>query len=495
MLGEGLLRALMEDPHGHWGQIGEFREIREDGGAIGFDLLRQMARVPIVSAIIETRVNQVGEFAHRQVNLTEPGFQLVLRETKRSPTFEEKKEIDRLNDWVDHCGYWQWMDQQPKHRAIRKRINFENFTKAIVRDSLRFDQACWEIVPNRLGKPLCWQAVDASTIRLNKDASGYVQVVQGIPEQRFTPEQMHFGVRRPRTDLMALAYGFPELEELLEIITAYLWGFQYNQAYFRQGAATKGILVVNGSMNPEQLQSFRRDWYAMVSGVGAAHRTPIVNPMGKDTRVDWISLQRGNQDMEFREWMNWLLKIACALYQIDPAEVGFQFGNEGQTSALNPGNPESRLVSGRDKGLRPLMRSYATWMNQSLIWPQNSDFELKFCGLRDDRAEEQVSFDKERASAYMMVDEIRAEHDLAPLADGLGRLILHPNFAQWMQVLAMNGIVDLKKWALPAEAGASEYAKQYEGARLEALYEDAKNLRGQVEKEAERYRNAYAAAA
>ena len=57
--------------------------------------------------------------------------------------------------------------------------------------------------------------------------------------------------------------------------------------------------------------------------------------------------------MEFTEWIKFLLVIACAVYRMDPSELGFQFqdaarifGQEGQ---------KERLDHSKQKGLTPLV--------------------------------------------------------------------------------------------------------------------------------------------
>ncbi len=65
----------------------------------------------------------------------------------------------------------------------------------------------------------------------------------------------------------------------------------------------------------------------MLAGVGNAWKTPILNA---DDGVEWVSMQSNNRDMEYNEWMNFLLKLACAMFLMDPAEVNFKFGSESE---------------------------------------------------------------------------------------------------------------------------------------------------------------------
>jgi hypothetical protein len=284
--------------------------------------------------------------------------------------------------------------------------------------------------------------VDASTIRINEDASGYVQVLEGMRVvAEFAPEEMLFGVRRPRTDIEALGYGYPEILDLIEIITAFLWGFQYNAAYFRQGINAKGFLFVRGSMNQQQLNEFKRDLQTMATGVGQAHRVPILNPTGADAQVQWVSLGQQQRDMEYREWMNWLMKVTCALFLIDPMEIGFHFGAEGQRGSVYQASPEARVTLSKDKGLRPLLRSIETWINHWIVERINPDFELRFTGIGDYQEDERARFDQMRAQTYMMIDEVRSEHGLPPLPNNMGQVVANPSLTNALQLGIMLGLV------------------------------------------------------
>ena len=62
-------------------------------GAFDFSMLRRLSRVPPVAAIIQTRLNQLAQFARPQATEYQPGFRVKLRETKRSPSKIEQKEL------------------------------------------------------------------------------------------------------------------------------------------------------------------------------------------------------------------------------------------------------------------------------------------------------------------------------------------------------------------------------------------------------------------
>jgi len=194
-----------------------------------------------------------------------------------------------------------------------------------------------------------------------------------------------------------------------------------------QGSVAKGML--NLPKVPDQkLRIFSRQWHMVISGVMNAWRTPITN--FEDAK--WIDLQKSNRDMEWAEFINFLIKLFCGICQIDPQELNFQYGNVGQTQALSSGAPaEEKVKASKDRGLRPLLRSIAYWINRWLIWRINPKYKLVFMGLDPREGETVVNIEQKQVSYLKTVNELRAENDLKPLPPDEGDLILNPS---WIQV-------------------------------------------------------------
>ena len=127
--------------------------------------------------------------------------------------------------------------------------------------------------------------------------------------------------------------------------------------------------------------------------------------------------------------MNYLIKLACALFQIDPAEIGFVYGAEGHSRSMNGESPESRITASRDKGLRPLLRSLEQWINRWIVSQVSDDLELAFVGFDAASEETKLKSDVQRVQYFMTINEIRAEYGLEPLERG-GDMILNPSYIQ-----------------------------------------------------------------
>jgi len=420
-------QSLFWDPYAVIDALG----YKERPSPMTYATLRAMVwRMPIIQAIVQTRVAQVTAFATPQVDKYSMGFRVVQRDRKAKPSPETEARSQQIERWLMATG----TTEHPEARD-----DFETFLAKLVRDSLTFDQIAFEIVPSRSGAPAEFYAVDASTVRIadttklyldpeDQDIIRYVQVYDGLVVAEYTSSQLCFGVRNPSSDIRLQGYGQSELEMLVSTITALLWAWDYNQRFFSQGAGVKGIINFQGTVPEKQLRAFRRHWYSMVAGTENAFRTPIMNAEG----LQWVNLQQSNRDMEFNAWMDFLIKVASSIYQIDPMEVNFKYGNEGQKAMFESGN-QGKLTASKDKGLKPLLRFLQRRISSHIVTRLDPDFEFEFVGLETSTPSEQATLNAQLVKSTRTIDELRALEDLAPLPNGMGDLILDPVFFQHMQ--------------------------------------------------------------
>jgi len=315
---------------------------------------------------------------------------------------------------------------------------------------------CFEVVPDGMGLPYEFWAVDAATIRIAADdryvgvntsyhdrmgfkptvpgrfanlyegreygqpLSGnrpiaYVQVINGQIENVYSSSELSFGVRNPRTDIYIQGYGFGELEQLITIVTAHLYAEEYNRKFFSQGTAPKGILNLKGdNYTPEQLEGFRRQWLAQVSGVENSWKTPILQSEG----LEWVDLAKTNQEMEFGKWIEYLIKITCGVYLIDPAEINFEIHGGQQQTPLFEASQEWKLKASRDRGLKPILRFIAKLINKHVIDKIDDHFTFEFVGLDELSENEKHEMLVEQISSYMSLNEGRQTVSLPPLPGG-----------------------------------------------------------------------------
>lgn len=432
------MKAWNENPL----RLAEAANYKDKPSSLSYNILYQMSvKNSVVSAVLNTRINQVSTFTKPARFSTDGvGFQIRLRDPKAVPTSEQQEVITALELFLENCGFTDASD----------RDDFDTFIRKLVRDSLTYDQMCFEIIPDRKGKPSEIVAVDAATIRAasenyTPEASWsveapkkgeevkWVQVVDGSVVSWFTAKELAFGVRNPRTNINMQPYGFSELEMLIQQITSHLYAEEYNAKYFSQGGTTKGIINIksdpNGIGNKEQLESFKRQWRAQVNGMSGAWKTPVLQvPNG----IEYISVNQSNRDMEYSQWVNYLINIVCAVYQIDPAEVNFSNnGGAAAQSSVFESSQEQKLKNSKDKGLKPLLRFIESIINKFVVSKFSQEYVFVFTGLDEKSESEKADLDTKQVKTWRTINEIRKEHGEKPLENG--DVILDPSYLNYIQ--------------------------------------------------------------
>ena len=470
--------------------------------SVTYDTLKRISQqLSIISAIINTRSAQVAQFAQPYRWTKSLGFIIRHKDPDHSTTPAELAFIKELEQFILNCGR---SEKNPYSRV--ERDDFETFLRKIVRDTLTYDQCTFETIPDRIGLPFEFYATDASTIRFASDdryvgvnssytqregfvpsvparftglyegreygtstADGqrvqYVQIINGQIENIFGRNDLAFGVRNPRTDIYIQGYGYGELEQLITIVTAHLNAEEYNRKFFTQGSAPKGLLNMKGdNWTPEQLEAFRRHWMAQVSGVENSWKTPILQSEG----IEWIDLNKSNSEMEFGKWMEYLIKIACGVFLIDPAELNFDMHGGVQQTPLFESSQEWKLKASRDRGLKPLLRFIAKLLNKHLIDQIDDHFTLEFVGLDEMSEQEKHEMLVEQISSYMTLNEARRSLDLPDLPGG--DVPMNPVYMQALEAQGLSAGGDDKDGfegqdqpsaATPPQNGEPQYTEHF----------------------------------
>lgn len=427
-------KAYFVDPYEFQSSFG-YKDRRTN---LSYGMLKGMARTPIINAIIRTRITQVTAFAEPQKDEFSVGYKI--RKKKQpgvpdsdKPTKQESAEIDQLVKFIENCG----------RADVWGTDDFDTFIRKILRDSLVWDQMGFEVVPDKSGVPVAFYAVDGHTLRVAEDydaprynemehekkppkVRGYypshVQIFNDKVISEFYPWEMCFGVRNPSSSIYNFGYGVSELEELVSVVTALLWGEEYNRGFFKQGSAPKGIIKVAGNFGEARLAEFRQQWNATMRGVSNAWKTPVLEA----DKVDWIDLQQSNKDMEFSNWIEFLIKVTCAIFTIDPAEVNFPLQGGANENPMFEGNNEKRLKHSQDKGLYPLLKFLQKRINKWIIERISDKYEFVFVGMDAMSPTETADYEEKLLRTRKTFNEIRRLHGDEDVEDGdmIGNSIL-----------------------------------------------------------------------
>lgn len=400
----------------------------------------------------------------------EVGWELERRARQRLEEMIKEKRT-YVEQFVLNCGV---LEQRP-FKTLK--WNFDSCLRAWVRDTYTYDLISTEVVPNKMNQPHHFFPADSSTIKfaapslkkyktfpgaqanldflypekevealdkkdalelddekLDQNLYKFVQVVRGRIERAYTGDEMKVGIRNMTTDIYNNGYGIAELELLVSLVSSHLNTEYYNKSYFTQGFSAKGILHLQAPIPRRKLETIRQQWHHMIRGSRNSFQTPIFAGMDK---IEWIPLTQNHSDIEFSGWMNYLIKMMCAIYQIDPYEIGIGMKDEGK-AGISGDNTEEKMSASKDKGLYPLLRFLENYINKNIIDMVDPDFCIKFTGLTEESAKDALNRQKEMAKFCLTVNEIRQEIGKPPLP-GMDEVILSQEYLQWYDKYSQKG--------------------------------------------------------
>jgi hypothetical protein len=403
-----------------------------------YETLRQMTeRNTLLGSIVQLRTHQMAAFCREQENQYSVGYLIRKRgveHRRKRLTASERDKAQKIRHFVENMG------QAPS----LTRDGLEDAMKKMVRDSLTFDQVNMETVRTRGGDLYQTLVHDPATIRLadqsrvnprgiplteqeEKTRSVYAQVLNGSIVKEFTARELSWGIRNPRSNVRVGRYGLPEPQMLVQIVTAHLWAEEWNRKAFSQGSTIKGVFNIKGNIDRIKYEAFRRQWMAQVGGITNAWKTPFVNSDG----IEFVPMQLSNTEMGYNLWIEYLIKIACAIYLVDPSEINFDLrgGSQGNQPAFMTGNEAQQKMS-KDRGLRPLLTFFANLINRNIVWQIDPTLEFAFIGLDAKSEAENIELRQKQGQTHYTINELRALDDMDPLDNG--NVIMNPTYTGWV---------------------------------------------------------------
>lgn len=413
---QGVTRAYQFDPNNaqFTGQ-GYKRDIKK----VSFDVLKKMGQLHIAKMVKKTRIDQVKNFLQFTIDKQKEGFTIRRRQglfdEEKELNAADKKEVEKIVRFLENSK----LPVEKKSGVIAFDAtkwdifdDLDEFVSMVLDDSLTYDQVTFELQRNRRFELLSYKAIDASTIRVLdtvdprfwRDGEKQYDLVQGyLPRYAqvwgseiqknpatnedilYYPWELAFAVRNKSTDIFKNGYGESELETLISIVTWLLYGMEYNGNFFKNGSNPRGFLnIKSGLGGQDNLNDFRETWRHMMTGPQNSHKLPVFE--GID--MEWTDLHNSNKDMEFNVWIEFLMIMFCAVYTIDPSEMGWSFKQASQVFGQD--GQKARLDHSREKGLKPLLMFLQKVFTKYIVSEINPDFEFVFTGIDLDDEEAKI---------------------------------------------------------------------------------------------------------
>lgn len=416
------------------------RNIIEPNRSIDYSVLRRISeKAWLINAIIGHLSRQVQPFLKPSTDNNIRGFQIRLKDKGSTPSAEDKDLIKRYTAFFVNTGFGDDPDREDKL--------VQHATKAI-RDVYTLDQVTTELQRTKTRKAYAFWAVDPATILkcseegyYGNDRIKYIQQVQLQTTAMFTRDDLIFDYMNPRTDVDHSGYGYSYVEQAIELILAMINSFVYNSGFFTEDRLPRGMLLLQGDADTEEVEMMEDYLINIMSGgPGSKWRVPILPAGASGTgdagrKVEWVSLQGSNKDMEFSQWTETIWSSVSALFGVDLEELGIKTSKSGSVLGDNVG---PKIDASKARGLATSL-SFLESHYQKILDKLDPRFDFEFMGYERDDPSVKNSTREAELRTFKTIDEIRVESGLKPFKQPWSMIPLNPYAVQLFQSSQQGG--------------------------------------------------------
>lgn len=327
-------------------------------------------------------------------------------------------DITTIDEDVDEVGYQDqikfvkdWLKTPTGHRSRMRK-----FLTNIVDDILTIDAVCYELPRLRNGEFNLNDRlipVDPSTIVLRVTDTGqipeppqpaYKQIIEGKVVAEFTTEEMIYDMLNTST---YSPYGNAPLESLIIVVESALRGALANLGLMKYGNVPEGFLMLPESVagSKEQVEEWQQWFNAIMQGDPRMISGLKILPEG----AEYVPAKKP-EDMSFERFEMWLLQQTCAVFDVQPQDIGI-------TYQVNKATGETQQDIGKQRGLIPLSNFIKELMDDLIQEIMGFD-NLQFVWANinpTDRQEEIEIAEREINMGALSVDEYRQEQGREPI--------------------------------------------------------------------------------
>jgi hypothetical protein len=291
--------------------------------------------------------------------------------------------------------------------------SFRSFIEPVIEDALVLDAGVIEKERTLGGKLFALHAVDGAKVKVNALWDGdpgdtrYYWVPTPLFEVPFLNDDMVYMMTNPRTYSVV---GLANLETLKMTIDAEIDGAQYNARQVKN-AAPDGLLHLGEGIREERVEAFRLFWDAEIAGRGALAIT------GGGKNPSFIPFRASNRDMQYTEWLEYLVRQICAVFLISPQDLGITFD-------VNRATGEVQQELTEDRGLRPLLALLQDYLTREIVWDRsyggpdnNLAFRYKGLNLKESKARAEINKLALAGVPWKRVNEARLDEGRDPIGD------------------------------------------------------------------------------
>lgn len=226
-------------------------------------------------------------------------------------------------------------------------------------------------------------------------------------EVPFRNDDLIYMMANPATNRVV---GLSPLETLKLAIDAELSASTYNTRQV-MNAAPDGIMDLGEQARPEHVEKFRSYWAAEVAGRGA------LAFIGGTKGAKFIPFRQSNRDMQYQEWLEYLVKKIAAVFMLDPMDLGL-------TAEINKATAQVKDQQTEDRGLRPLLGNTQDYFTREIVWDEsfggkenNLAFRFTRLNLKESLSKAQINQIAVGGMPWKTINEARRDDGRPPLGD------------------------------------------------------------------------------
>ena len=259
------------------------------------------------------------------------------------------------------------------------------------------------------------EQINSSKIDISTALAGsysWIQVVEGIPRQAFTQDEMLVCNLYPSTDIEHNGYPLTPLDTIMQAVTTHISIETYNRLYYQNGRATKGMLVIQSDeIDQSTIEGIKQQFNASINSVGNSFRTPIFGVSSEDN-IQWLPMNAQKKDGEFQFLYDSVARNILSAFGVSPDELpGYGHLSKGTNQqSMSEANNEYKLTAARDTGIRPLILKFQDFINEKLfpiIDPELAEIcVVSISGLDSDTRQDEALRLQQDMPLHMTMDEV-----------------------------------------------------------------------------------------
>jgi len=271
-----------------------------------------------------------------------------------------------------------------------KNISAHSFFQEMVEDLLVMDGAAVEKVrytgSNEIAElwptPSEFIAIDEKWDGSDPRKPRYFYVPDGRIRATFRNDDMMYLMDNPRT---VSALGISPIQVLLSVIDSELQAMEYNRRMV-MGAPPNGALNIGDSAIDTDVERARSYFQSNVFGQSA------MAIIGGFKGPSFMQFGYSNEDMQFGQWQDLLLRCIATVYGLSPMDLGITFDVNRSSAAAQQENTE-------DRGLRPLLDCVQRYLTREFVWDESfggreNNLQFAFTALNLNETEQKANINR-----------------------------------------------------------------------------------------------------